>query len=204
MDDKWFKQKQKQVGVTAEEIARELGRDRSVVSRIYVGRQRMTLDQAKIFARVLNQPLDEVLARAGVLLEDEASQVRPGFAESDLEPMTGKGVEQERNRNRAAHFGGEKPGFSIWIVKSLVMSVGGFLPGDYVLVDANQSERCKPGDVVLAHNFNRANGKQDTILRRYEPPVLVTASSDPAHGRVLVVDHNNVVIKGKVIASWRT
>ena len=57
MDDKWFKRQQKRAGVTAEDIAEELGRDRSVVSRIYVGRQRMTLDQARVFAKVLEIPL---------------------------------------------------------------------------------------------------------------------------------------------------
>ena len=35
MDDKWFKAQQKRVGVTADQIAAEMGRDRSAVSSIY-------------------------------------------------------------------------------------------------------------------------------------------------------------------------
>lgn len=204
MDDKWFREQQKRVGVTADVISAKLGRDRSVISKIYAGRQRMTLDYAKAFAEALQVPLDEVLLRAGVTDEPTAQKVAPGFSESDAAPWVGSPGEKARMTTTAESLGGGQPGIDTWTVKSLAMAAGGYLPGDTILVDTHQSERCKPGDVVLAQNYNWKTGTAETILRRFEPPVLVTASTDPQDGRVLVVDGNNVVIKGKVIASWRS
>jgi hypothetical protein len=60
----------------------------------------------------------------------------------------------------------------------------------------------RPGDVVIAQVYDRG-GSAKTVLRRFEPPVLVAASMDPEDWRVHVVDGNNVLIRGKVVASWR-
>ena len=203
MDDKWFKEQQKRAGVTAEDIAKKMGRTRANVSHIYTGRQRMSLAWAKVFAEVLDVPLEEVLSHAGVLDPEEAQRVTPGFSESDVAPWVGKGGAAERIKSTAATLGGDRPGVDVWTVKSLAMAAGGFLPGDQVLVDTHQSERCFAGDVVIAQRYDGQTGTAETVLRRYEPPVLVAASTDPADGRALVVDGNNVVIRGKVIASWR-
>ena len=60
MDDKWFKQQQKRVGATAEDIAQKMGRTRANVSNIYTGRQKMSLEWARAFAEVLQVPIDAV------------------------------------------------------------------------------------------------------------------------------------------------
>ncbi|MCB1349826.1 MAG: helix-turn-helix transcriptional regulator [Maritimibacter sp.] len=203
MDDKWFKAQQKRVGVTADQIAAEMGRDRSAVSSIYTGRRRMSLEWARAFAKVLDVPLEDVLSHAGVLEPEDAQRVRPGFAESDVAPWIGKGSQAEHVKTAAASLGGARPGVDVWTVKSLAMAAGGYLPGDQLLVDTHQSERCKAGDVVIAQRYDGQNGTAETVLRRFEPPVLVAASTDPEEGRVLVVDGHNVVIRGKVVASWR-
>lgn len=203
MDDKWFKQQQKRAGVTAEDIAREIGRDRSLVSRIYVGRQKMTFDQAQVFARVLGVPVDEVLQHAGLLEPDFApASALLGMSDGDATPWQGRGGEAEKEQATAATLGGGRPGVDVWTVKSAAMVLGGYLPGDRLLVDTHQAERCRAGDAVIAQVYNR-NGAE-TLFRRYEPPVLVAASAEPARGRVLVVDGSNVVIRGKVVASWRS
>ncbi|WP_092368612.1 helix-turn-helix domain-containing protein [Cribrihabitans marinus] len=203
MDDKWFKQRQKIAGVTAEDIAAELGRDRSVVSRIYTGRQAMSAAQAKVFARVLDVPLAEVMKRAGVLDEDEARELQPGFSDGDAVPFMSKLGSNHSMIGVISAFGGDRPGVDTWIVKGNSMILGGYLPGDRLLVDTHQSETCSAGDVVIAQSYDWQSGGATTLLRRFEPPVLVAASPDPEDGRVLVVDRNNVLIRGKVIASWR-
>lgn len=201
MDDKWFKQKQKQAGVTAEDIARKMGRDRTAVSHIYTGKRRMSLDWAKVFAEVLGVRLDEVLQHAGVLHDEDVALAPTGFGEADATLWSGRGGEAEKVNAVARAFGGAQPGVDVWTVRSATMVLGGLLPGDQILVDSHQSERCRAGDVVIAQVYNRTGA--ETVLRRYEPPVLVAASPDPAEGRVLVVDGSNVVIRGKVVASWR-
>jgi len=203
MDDKWFKQQQKKVGVTADEIADRMGRSRSIVSHIYTGRQKMSVEWAKAFADVLQVPLDEVLRRAGVLDEPQARTIRPGFSDGDAAIWIGKKTEAGKVDTVAAAFGGDAPGIDVWQMNSGAMALDGLLPGDFLLIDSHQSELCRAGDVVVAQNYDWQTGSATSLIRRFEPPVLVAASSDPDSKRVLVVDGNNVVIKGKVIASWR-
>lgn len=204
MDDKWFKAQQKRVGVTAEDIAREMGRSRVNVSHILTGRQRMSLDWAKAFAKVLQVPLATVLEKAGVTDAPTAQQLAPGFAESDAAPFTlgpagGVGLTV---KTVAEALGGGRPGVDVWRVKSGALALAGFLPGDFLLVDQHAADRARAGDVVVAQVYQR-NGTAMTVLRRFEPPVLVAASCNPEEARVHVVDGDNVVIRGKVVASWR-
>lgn len=202
MDAQWFKAQQKKAGVTAEDIADRMGRVRSTVSHIYSGRQRMSLEWAKVFAEMLDVPLSEVLERAGVAEESQARSLQPGMAESDAAPFVIEGP-AERNVSTIAELFGARPGIDIWRVKSASMSLQGLLPGDYMLVDTHAADRVRAGDVVVAQVYDNNKGTATTLLRRLEPPVLVAASANPDEWRVHVVDGVNVVVRGKVGASWR-
>lgn len=202
MDILWFKQQQKKAGVTADEIAQKMGRTRANVSHILTGRQRMSLDWAKAFAEVLQVPLATVLEKAGITDAPTAQAFTPGFADSDAAPFVhGPGMAEGHQTRSIAQVMGERPGVDVWRVKSRAMALAGLLEGDFMLVDTHAAERVRAGDVVVAQVYGR-NGA-NTVLRRFEPPVLVAASADPADARVHVVDGQNVVIRGKVVASWR-
>jgi SOS-response transcriptional repressor LexA len=166
----------------------------------------MSLEWAKAFAEVLQVPLATVLEKAGVADAPTAQKITPGFSESDAAPWVSGSVmaEGQAVRSVAAALGADRPGVDIWQVKGQAMALAGLLAGDFILVDTHASERARVGDVVVAQIYNNATGSAVTVLRRFEPPVLVAASIDPADGRVHVVDGVNVVIRGKVIASWRT
>lgn len=200
MDAQWFKQRQKQVGVTAEDIAQRMGRARSNVSHILNGHQRMSLEWAQAFADALQVDVATVLDKAGSARPETVIQLRPGFSESDAIPLNGQ---NKQPRSIAAVLGMERPGVDIWQVKSRAMCLGGILPGDFLLVDTHAAERAKQGDVVVAQVYDNTRGGAQTVIRRFEPPVLVSASSEPDDQRVHVVDGVNVVIRGKVAASWR-
>jgi SOS-response transcriptional repressor LexA len=201
MDDKWFKAQQKKVGITADAIADVIGRDRSVVSKILSGKQRMTLEWAKAFATALQVDVATVLEKAGIADAPTVQTLKPGFSDSDAAPyVAGPGLVEARDVPAIAQvLGGGRPGIDVWQVKGQAMSFHGLLPGDFMLVDTHQAERVKPGDVVVAQVYNRTGAT--TVLRTYAPPVLM--SSDPADAQVHVVDGVNVVIRGKVTASWR-
>lgn len=203
MDDKWFKHQQKLANVTAEDIARVLNKDRSVVSRIYTGRQKMSLEWAQAFAQIFNVPVGEVLKRAGAVDAQLAQQFAPGYSDSDAAPFVAKASEQQALVTMAEALGGNRPGIDVWIVKSRAMALAGLLVGDYMLVDTHQAERVKAGNIVIAQIYNNNSGSAMTVLRQFQPPVLVAQSADPEENRVNVVDGVNVVIRGKVIASWR-
>lgn len=202
MDDKWFKLQQKRAGITADQVAARLGRDRSVVSKILSGKQKMTLEWANAFADALQVPLATVLEKAGVTDAPTAQTFSPGFAESDAAPFVyGPGMAEGTQTRSIAQLLGERPGVDVWRVKSRAMALAGLIEGDFILVDTHAAERTRPGDVVIAQIYGRSGA--NTVLRRFEPPVLVASSADPADARVHVVDGHNVVIRGKVVASWR-
>jgi transcriptional regulator with XRE-family HTH domain len=200
MDEKWFKAQQKRAGVTAEDIARIMGRDRSAVSHIYTGRRQMSLPWARAFAEALRVPLDEVLAHAGVIEGEERAPIRMGVADGDVAPYAGV---RETARPFMASVGGDRPGVEAWTVATSAMQIAGYLPGDHILVDRQQSETCRAGDAVIAQCYDLASGAAQTVFRLYEPPVLVAASARSEDQGVRVVDGRNVLLLGRVVASWR-
>ena len=199
IDTAWFKTQQKRAGVTTTDLGEALGRDRTAISKMINGTQRISLDQAKIFATVLGVPLTDMVERLGLATPETAQHLAPGFAEADALPFQHRPEDPGAQIARA--LGASRPGIDVWQVKSAAMALDGTLPGDFILVDTHAAERCKAGDLVISQVYSRTNAT--TVLRRYEPPVLVAASANPDDRRVLVVDGANVVIRGKVIASWR-
>lgn len=204
MDDKWFKQQQKIAGVTAADIAEKMGRDRSVVSHIYQGRQRMSLEWAKAFANVLGVSIDLVLEKAGAVEPAQARTLAPGFAESDTEQFIHKAAQDRHIDAFTKALGCDRPGIDAWRVKSNSMVLGGYLVNDVIVVDTHLANSSRAGDIVLAQIYNHQTGSASTVLRRLEPPVLIAASPSDDDQGVLVVDGNNVVLIGKVIGSCRT
>jgi SOS-response transcriptional repressor LexA len=200
MDATWFKQQQRRLGITSFDLGKAIDRDRSVISKIINGYQKMTLDQARALAQALDVPFHEMVARAGLADPATAQQLAPGFSESDAAPWQGQGAEGDRTR-RIAEIYGARPGVDVWQVKGRGMAFGGYLPGDFILVDTHAAERARRGDDVIAQVY-RGSGAR-TVFRRYEPPVLVPLSPDPEDLVVIVVDGDSVVIRGKVVASWR-
>jgi SOS-response transcriptional repressor LexA len=203
MDYLWFRDTMKSAGVKTQDIAAAAGRDRTAVSKIINGNQSMTLDWAKAFAKVLNKDLEEVMEKAGLTDGNQPptdTEYTPG---GDVGRWQDSAADAEAVKSITRSLCGDKNSVQVWKVNSLAMSVGGYKPGDFIAVDSDLAEYCKSGDVVVAQLFDWKSSKKKTVLRRFEPPVLLADSADPDMGRVHVVDGNNVVIRGKVIASWR-
>jgi SOS-response transcriptional repressor LexA len=204
MNANWFKSRQKMLGVTSFDLGSALGRDRTVVSKILNGHQRMSFDQAKIFAEMLNAPVADVLVHAGITDQTTAQTLRPGFSESDAVPWVPKeGVDETADLTISRALGAGKNGIDIWKLQTNSMSLAGYLSGDMVLVDGRSDRSARDGDVVIAQVYDWKIGTANTLLRRFSTPVLVAASADADDAKVYVVDNDRVVIKGTVIASWR-
>lgn len=202
MDEQWFKQQKRRAGVTNAEIAALRGRDHTVISKIVSGAQPMTLEWAQTFAQALQVPLAEVLEKGGQLAAEQAQSLSaPGFEEGDAAPWQVRGAEDRRPQT-IAEAAGQRPGVDVWRVSTTSMTGAGLLPGDFMLVDTFAAERVSPGDIVLAQVYSR-NGTARTVVRHWAPPVLVSVGGAVNDLEVHVVDHENVVIRGKVIASWR-
>ncbi len=161
----------------------------------------MSMDWARAFSHALGVPIAEVLTEFKVAEPEEAQHFEPGFSESEAVPFVGPERDKEAIRTIEDALGGGRPGVDLWTVKSSALAMLGYLQGDHILVDTHSSERTRAGDVVVAQIYEAGSAK--TVIRRHQPPVLLAYGSDPADLRVHVVDGVNVVVRGKVIASWR-
>ena len=84
-----------------------------------------------------------------------------------------------------------------WTIKTRSLERIGFMPGDVVIVDLGA--RPESGDAVCAQVYDWRRGTAETVMRLYEPPYLVAASLDESLRRPLVVDDDQVIIKGVVL-----
>jgi hypothetical protein len=82
-------------------------------------------------------------------------------------------------------------------IRTRALECIGYLPGDIVIVDHGRQP--EPGDVVCAQVYDWGRSEPETVMRIYEPPVLVAASLDEHLRRPLMVDNVRVIIKGVVL-----
>ncbi|MEO0859208.1 MAG: hypothetical protein AAFY65_01245 [Pseudomonadota bacterium] len=202
MDRTWFDERMRQNNVTSADVARAADKARTGLSNILSGKQRMTTPWAEALASLLNEPITEIFVRAGVLRREEVSpQPLAGMSEPDVVPFQHSNTADMNSLEKL--FGADRPGIDVWQVRSNGLAAMGYLRDDFVVVDSHASERARMGDAVIAQIYDR-NGDAATVLRRFEPPVLIDFSPDPTERHVQLVDHDNVVIRGVVTASWRS
>jgi hypothetical protein len=200
MDAQWFKDIQRRAGVTSSDLGRRLGRDRTIVARIYAGRQVMTLAQAEVFAELLHVSLEDVLHHAGLR---SARSAPPGMAEGDAVPFA-RGDQPPPMLDRITEAArSDRPGVDIWQVRSSAMRLAGYLPGDWLLVDTHAASHVASGDTVIAQVYDLATGSAKTLLREFQKPALVAHSADTGDWPVHIVNDQSVLVRGVIIASWR-
>jgi len=73
----------------------------------------------------------------------------------------------------------------------------GYLPGDIVIVD--RGRKPAPGDVVCAQVYDSGRREPETVMRVYQPPVLLAATFDEQLRRLLWVDDARIKIEGVVL-----
>lgn len=117
-----------------------------------------------------------------------------GFSEGDLVAFVGAAAElpakPEHNVGR-------------WRITNEVLNLEGFRPGD--IVDFDLQARPQRGDIVVAQVYDQQQGTAETVLRQYQPPYLVTRSSDPTvDARILAVDGEEVIVRGVFLRMTRT
>jgi hypothetical protein len=118
-----------------------------------------------------------------------------GLAE-DAVPFEPKGADPELVAGIKALIGGRRAA-DPWTMKSRALEQRGFLPGDIVIVDLGR--RPEAGDLVCAQVYDWRRAAAETVMRLYEPPYLVAPSLDESLRRPLVVDNEQVIIKGVLL-----
>jgi hypothetical protein len=165
--------------------------------------------------RFLNDPdVEHNLSDETLRAIAEVAKVRPfevpggtprramGMGEAEAVPFeAGKPGSSSLVGNALAQDALSSNGRAPWILRSTALTGVGYLPGDVLIVDLN--ERPRVHDVVCAQVYDWSRGKAETVFRLYEPPYLLSSTTDPKLLRPLVVDDDVVIVKGVVVSSMR-
>ena len=127
---------------------------------------------------------------------------RSGLSESDLveyRPRSSNGAIPPQDLAQRLYPGHNNA--SVWRITGRALEMAGYLPGDLVVVDLDR--KAARGDAVCAQIYDLDNDTAQTVLRLFEPPYLVAASSRAEFRKPDLVDDERVKIMGVVVASVR-
>lgn len=127
-----------------------------------------------------------------------AASATPGLADAEAAPVDPSSTGTDRILD--ALVGGRSAAIP-WTLSSHVLENAGYLPGDILIVDLNATPQA--GDVVCVQIYAWADRTAQTVFRVYDPPYLLSACRDPALRRPLLVDNNQIIIKGVVTECLR-
>ncbi len=115
-----------------------------------------------------------------------------GFGESELKQWT---PAPNDLRDTLAN------GVDWWEVRSYLLDLEGILPGDKIAIDL--SRRAQPGDIVMAQVESKGGQDVETVLRKYEPPMLTCRTTQRDYPGPEFVDGARVIIMGVAISLRR-
>ncbi len=170
-------------------IAKEVGVAASTLTRLLNENSTATL-HARTISRL--QEYSGISLFGG---DPSAPAAFRGLAE-DAVPFEAKGADPEVVAAIKALIGGRRAA-DPWTMRSRALEQRGFLIGDIVIVDLGR--RPEAGDMVCAQVYDWRRAAAETVMRLYEPPYLVAASLDEGLRRPLVVDNEQVIIKGVLL-----
>lgn len=75
IDQDWFKEKLKSVGISQRQLAKKMDLDPASVSYMLAGKRRMTMEEARAIAGHLLLPVTEVMRQAGIEVMDDVRKV---------------------------------------------------------------------------------------------------------------------------------
>lgn len=118
----------------------------------------------------------------------------PGFAESELRHWSPAPNELEDPTKPAS-------GVDWWEVRSYLLDLEGLLPGDKIAVDLNR--QAQPGDIVMAQVESQGGRDVETVLRKYEPPMLTCRTTQRDYPGPEFVDGTRVIVMGVAVSLRR-
>src|ERR1043166_3447057 len=170
-------------------IAKEVGVAPSTLTRLLKDDSTATL-HARTISRL--QEYSGVSFFGG---DSSAPSTFRGLAE-DAVPFDAKNADPAISAAIKALIGGRKAA-DPWTIRTRALDRIGYLPGDIVIVDLGR--RPETGDAVCAQVNDGRRAAAETVMLLYEPPYLVAASLDEGLRRPLVVDNEQVIIKGVLL-----
>lgn len=192
----WLTEALAQRGETPTALARKAGVSQSTLTR-FLADADGTMLSMRTMAKLVH-----VIGRPPPGLETTARTANPhvpqpeNFREPEAEPYSVADLPSDPVTRALAALTEGRNAADVWVLRTAALRNAGYLPGDLVIVDLNATP--KRGDIVCAQVYEWAKKTAETIFRIYEPPYLVAAGDLPNLRKPLVVDENQIIIKGVV------
>lgn len=175
MDLSRLKELLEEFGITQTQIAQLLKRDRAVITNLMQGKRNLKADEAVTIANFLKVPVTEILG---------VDKLASGFSEPAMIPFqhapSGEACKSRHVVKKKGKYFLEveqvsTPKMFALEVRDDSLNLSGFLPGDIVIADTER--KIAGGDVVIIQHYDDARDTAETILRRYQPPMLLAHST---------------------------
>lgn len=125
-----------------------------------------------------------------------------GLAEADAAPYTPEQVQgDDYLRASVENLIRGRNSLTPLVMRTRALEHAGYLPGDVLIVDLNAKPQ--PDDIVCAQVYDWTGDRAETVVRIFQPPYLVSSSSDARFLKPLVVDDDQVMIKGVIVQLMR-
>jgi transcriptional regulator with XRE-family HTH domain len=196
-DREWVKGILSERGWTATELARRAGVNQTTLTRFlhnpdhpYDMSARTRDAIARVVGLVASGPIAAPRPPAAGFYEPDAVDWQPDMAEKD---------DVFADFLRTAQV--SRPHLAPFVLRTHALEALGWRSGDIVLVDLN--ERAQPGDLVCAQLYDWPRNRADTLFRILQPPFLLAGPANGQMARPLVVDDQNIIVKGVVVSTFR-
>lgn len=191
-----LKQLMSQHGLSQTDLARILRRDKSVVTNLFQGKRQLKAEEAMLIARHIGVSVSEILGIAEPAMElMEPAALVPFQHEPKDWKKHGNVIKKEGkfflelgDRRDLSH-----KSFALQVTDDS-LNLLGVLEGDFVLSELDRP--CKAGQLVIAQHYQGRGAR--TVLRKYEPPLLLAHSTTASH-KPLSIDQDDVRLVAPVI-----
>ena len=188
----WLDTIMRSTGLTLTEIARRTGLAPSTLTRFKArddAGHTLTSKTVQKIETSVGIPAYDTRAKPKLVpdLEEEASPFVLGDTPGEVMVQALKALVRLNNN------------IDLWSLKTPALRALGYHPGDVLVVDRQRDPT--GDDAVCAQIYDWRRGTAETVFRVFKPPYLLSADIEGAPLKPLLVDNENVAIKGVVVGS---
>ena len=179
-------------GWSQSDLASRAGLDPSTLSRF------LTKDREGHALRV--STIQRIAKASGLAFDKTPQMIQEGLAETEAVPYVFNLDDPLADAVHALR--GKGRNIDPWILKNRALESSGYRPGDILLVGLSETPHV--GDVVCAQIYDWKKGQAETVFRLYQPPALISATTDASLQIPYLLSDTAVVVKGVVLHSLRS
>ena len=186
MPENPIRARRQELGLKQAEAARLIGMEKNQLYKLETGRlKKIPPEHIPGLERVLKMTVAQMLGQ----------QPLHGFTEPEARFLHEPDLGDLELRAARVLYPGRHADTMIVGAPSLLLK--GYAPGDRILVD--MALKPELGNCVVAQVYDEEVAAAETVLRVYQPPVLVPATADVGRFKTYVIDDSAVKIMGVIV-----